>query len=154
MKALDGNKLALSKSANRGWHVLCSSPSVPASRFHTAIHGVRLCLRLGVHALAIPVPSSLANAKSPGDSSRGRILLRHCGGIVPPLSSSNVIDNATHHLAASSQHWNTNSGSAGLEALLLRRRRLPGGSGSISHPSFYCGREHIVNVWIFDSSRE
>ena len=73
----------------------CVFPSVPASRFHTAIHGVRLCLRLGLHALAIPLPSSLANAYGPGDSSRGRILLRHCGGIVPPLFSSNIIDNQT-----------------------------------------------------------
>jgi hypothetical protein len=76
---------------------LCASLSVPASRFHTAIHGVRLCLRLGVHALAIPVPSSLANANGPGDSSRGRILLRHCGGIVPPLFSSNIIGYASRH---------------------------------------------------------
>jgi hypothetical protein len=73
----------------------CASRSVPAFRFHTAIHGVRLCLRLGVHALAIPVPSSLANTNRPGDSSRGRILLKHCGGIVPPLSSSNIIHNET-----------------------------------------------------------
>jgi len=75
----------------------CASPSVPASRFHTAIHGVRLCLRLGVHALAIPVPSSPAIANGPSDSSRGRILLRHCGGIVPPLFSSNILDNASRH---------------------------------------------------------
>jgi hypothetical protein len=27
----------------------CASPSVPASRFHTAIHGVRLCLGGGIH---------------------------------------------------------------------------------------------------------
>jgi hypothetical protein len=105
----------------------CASPSVPASRFHTAIHGVRLCLRLGVHALAIPVPSSLTNAKSPGDSSRGRILLRHCGGIVPPLLSSNIIDNAKDHRASIITHWNVHSDSAGLEALLLRSRLLSGG---------------------------
>jgi hypothetical protein len=73
---------------------------------HTAIHGVRLCLRLGVHALAIPVPSSLANANGPGDSSRERILLRHCGGIVPPLLSSNFIDNAKRHHTSSVQRWN------------------------------------------------
>jgi hypothetical protein len=84
----------------------CASPSVPASRFHTAIHGARLCLRLGVHALAIPLPSSPANAKSPSDSSRGRILLRHCGGIVPPLFSSDVFENATHQPASNVQRWN------------------------------------------------
>ena len=75
----------------------CDSPSVPASRFHTAIHGVRLCLRLGLHALAIPLPSSLANAYGPGDSSRGRILLKPSVGIVPTVLSSNIIDNASRH---------------------------------------------------------
>ena len=49
----------------------CASPSVPASRFHTAIHGVRLGLRLGIHALAFSVPSSQTCASGPGDSSRG-----------------------------------------------------------------------------------
>jgi hypothetical protein len=39
--------------------------------------------------------SSLANANGPGDSSRGRILPRHCGGIVPPPRSSNIFDNET-----------------------------------------------------------
>jgi hypothetical protein len=30
-----------------------------------------------------------------------RILLRHCGGIVPPLFSSDITDNATHQRASS-----------------------------------------------------
>jgi hypothetical protein len=103
------------------------SPSVPTSRFHTAIHGVRLCLRLGVHALAIPLPSSLANAKSPGDSSRERILLRHCGGIVPPPRSSNRLDSSAPYRDSRITHWNVHSGSAGLETFLLRSRLLSGG---------------------------
>jgi hypothetical protein len=63
-------------------------------------------------------------------SSRGRILLRHCGGIVPPLFSSNIIDNASRQRASSIKHWNVHSSFAGLEAFLLRSRRLSGGFGN------------------------
>ncbi|MFN5184208.1 MAG: hypothetical protein ACK5GD_00330 [Planctomycetota bacterium] len=49
----------------------------------------------GLHALAIPLPSSLANACGPCDSSRGRILLKPSVGIVPSPLSSNIIDNET-----------------------------------------------------------
>jgi hypothetical protein len=71
--------------------------------------------------------SSLANRSGPGDSSGGRILRRHCGDIVSPPSSSNILDKTTHHHASSIQHWNVYSGSAGLEALLLRLCLLSGG---------------------------
>jgi len=53
--------------------------------------------RIGLHVLAIPVPSSLANAKSPGDSNGGRILLKLSVGIVRTIYSSNVHDNASRH---------------------------------------------------------
>jgi hypothetical protein len=56
-----------------------------------------------------------------------RILLRHCGGFLPPLFSSNRLDKTTHQRASSAQHWNIYRGSAGLEALQLRSRLLSGG---------------------------
>jgi hypothetical protein len=52
----------------------CASPSVPASRFHTAIHGVRLCLGGGIHdrrVAALPLlQPELDNATGQLTSSR------------------------------------------------------------------------------------
>lgn len=51
-----------------------------------------------------------------------RILLRHCGGFLPPLFSPIIIGHATRHRDSSITHWNTYRGSAGLVAVLLRQR--------------------------------
>jgi hypothetical protein len=56
-----------------------------------------------------------------------RILLRHCGGFLPPLFSSNRHDNATRQRTSSIARWNIYRGSAGLEAFLLRSCLLSGG---------------------------
>ncbi len=55
---------------------LHTSPSVPASRSHTAIHGVRLCLRLGVHdrrVAALPSPQRVPTTAT-GQSASSREL--------------------------------------------------------------------------------
>ncbi len=87
-------------------------------------------LQLGVHALALPLLIISSRSKRPYDSNGGRILLRHCDGIVPSLFSSNRLDNATYQCASSFQHWNVHSCSSGLEAFLLRSRLLSAGFSS------------------------
>jgi hypothetical protein len=91
-------RLSMIQTVMPSMELTCTSPAVPASRFHTAIYGVRLVFKLGVHALATPLPSSLASACGPGDSNRGRILLKPSDGIVPSVFSSNISGNATRHL--------------------------------------------------------
>jgi hypothetical protein len=61
-----------------------------------------------------PVLSVLPMATSFPLPTEERILLRHCGGFLPPLFSSNRLDNTTHQRASNILHWNVHSGSAGL----------------------------------------
>lgn len=63
---IDGSSVATSIT----WP--CVSPSVSASRFHTALHGVRLCLGGGIHdRAALPtVQPELTNATGHSTSSR------------------------------------------------------------------------------------
>jgi hypothetical protein len=126
-----------------------ASPSVPASRFHTAIHGVRLCLRLGVHALAIPLPSSLANANRPSDSSRGRVLLKPSDGIVPSVFSSNIIDNATRHPLHASNVGTSTDIPPDLKRYCFGRVYCPAVSES-NHPKYACiNSENVGSISLF-----
>ena len=68
-----------------------------------------------------PSPTPTALAIQAGE----RILLRHCGGIVPPLSSSNVFDNATRHRDSNVQHWNIFRSSAGLQPFYFGHVHYP-----------------------------
>jgi hypothetical protein len=51
---------------------------------------------------------------APAIQTEGRILRKPWACIVHALFSSNRFDNATRQLASGNQHWNINSGSAGL----------------------------------------
>jgi hypothetical protein len=74
-----------------------------------------------------------------------RILLKPWACIVHALISLNRLDNATHQLASSIQHWNVHTGSAGLEASLLRSRRLPGGFSTHNSSQPYEGSNNDSN---------
>jgi hypothetical protein len=82
----------------------------------------------GFSGLLSPFPPVVKDYACPFSWS---LLLRHCGGFVPPLFSPNIIDNATHQCASNIQPWNIIQGSTGLDAFLLRSRLLSGGFSAL-----------------------